>query len=111
MAANTNTLMSVLMRSNAMSDAQTLIDAMMSIQTQLSEIQENQRKIMKTLRDLRIEERSRLSDLKRTTQELLKETHSALSDQLNEIQDSVDEQLGDDAEEITLPSDIEIFTK
>ena len=26
----------------------------------------------------------------------MKATHSALSDQLNEIQDSVDEQLGDD---------------
>ena len=103
--------MSVLMRSNAMSDAQTLIDAMMSIQTQLSEIQENQRKIMKTLRDLRIEERSRLSDIKKTTQELLKETHSALSDQLNELQDTMDDQLTDDATDLSLPSDIEIFTK
>ena len=111
MAVNSNTLMSVLMRSNAMSDAQTLIDAMMSIQTQLSEIQENQRKIMKTLRDLRIEERSRLSDIKKTTQELLKETHSALSDQLNELQDTMDDQLTDDATDLSLPSDIEIFTK
>jgi hypothetical protein len=111
MAVNSNTLMSVLMRSNAMSDAQTLIDAMMSIQTQLSEIQENQRKIMKTLRDLRIEERSRLSDIKKTTQELLKETHSALSDQLNEIQDTMDDQLTDETSDLTLPSDIEIFTK
>ena len=111
MAVNSNTLMSVLMRSNAMSDAQTLIDAMMSIQTQLSEIQENQRKIMKTLRDLRIEERSRLRDIKKTTQELLKETHSALSDQLNEIQDTMDDQLTDETSDLTLPSDIEIFTK
>ena len=111
MAVNSNTLMSVLMRSNAMSDAQTLIDAMMSIQTQLSEIQENQRKIMKTLRDLRIEERSRLSDIKKTTQELLKDTHTALSDQLNEIQDTMDDQLTDDTSDLTLPSDIEIFTK
>ena len=111
MAVNNNTLMSVLMRSNAMSDAQTLIDAMMSIQTQLSEIQENQRKIMKTLRDMRIEERSRLSDIKKTTQVLLKETHSALSDQLNEIQDSMDDQMADDGDDISLPSDIEIFTK
>ncbi len=84
------------MKPNPMGDAQTLIEAMLAIQTQLSEIQENQRKIMKTLRDLKIEQRSRLSDLKKSTQVLLKDTHSALTNQLNEIQDCVDEQLGDE---------------
>ena len=103
MAANSNSLLSALTRSNAMSDVQTLIEAMLSIQTQLSEIQENQRKIMKTLRDLRIEQRSRLSDLKKSTLVLLKDSHSAIQDQLNEIQDSVDEQMGDD-----LPDDFDL---
>ena len=90
MAANSSdSLLSVLMKSNnAMSGVTTLVDAMMSIQTQ--------RKIIKSLRDIRTEQRARLSDLKKTTQVLMKATHSALSDQLNEIQDSVDEQLGDD---------------
>ena len=60
MAVNSTSLLSALTRSNTMSDVQMLIDAMLSIQTQLSEIQENQRKIMKTLRDMRIEQRSRL---------------------------------------------------
>ncbi|MBO5753403.1 MAG: hypothetical protein J6S69_06900 [Proteobacteria bacterium] len=96
MAVNPTSLLSVLMKPNTMGDGQTLIDAMLAIQTQLSEIQENQRKIMKALRDLRIEERSRLSDLKKSTQVLLKASHSALSDQLNELQDSVDDQLGED---------------
>ena len=107
-------ILSVLMKSNAMGDAQTLIDAMLTIQTQLSEIQENQRKIMKTLRDMRIEQRSRLSDLKKTTQVLLKNTHASLSDKLNEIQDSVDEQLADDMDlqdDFKLASDIDLFTK
>ena len=98
MAANSSdSLLSVLMKSNnAMSGVTTLVDAMMSIQTQLSEIQENQRKIIKSLRDIRTEQRARLSDLKKTAQVLMKASYSALSDQLNEIQDSVDEQLGDD---------------
>ena len=115
MANNSSaSILSVLMKANAMGDAQTLIDAMLTIQTQLSEIQENQRKIMKTLRDLRIEQRSRLSDLKKTTHGLLKNTHEALNDKLNEIQDSVDEQFTDDLDlqdDFTIGSDIDLFTK
>ena len=103
MAGNANSLLTALTRTNAMNDVQTLIEAMLSIQTQLSEIQENQRKIMKTLRDLRIEQRSRLSDLKKSTLVLLNDSHSALQNQLNEIQDSVDEQLGDE-----LPEDFDL---
>ena len=103
MAGNANSLLSALTRTKAMNDVQTLIEAMLSIQTQLSEIQENQRKIMKTLRDLRIEQRSRLSDLKKSTLVLLKDSHSAIQNQLNEIQDSVDEQLGDE-----LPEDFDL---
>ena len=95
-----------------MSDIQTLVDAMLSIQTQLSEIQENQRKIMKTLRDLRIEERCRLSDLKKTTHALLKDSHNSLSDKLTELQESVDDQLTDEmVDEFTLPADLDIFKK
>ncbi|MBQ4359403.1 MAG: hypothetical protein II767_04030 [Proteobacteria bacterium] len=93
-------LLSVLMRANAANEAQTIVDVILSIQTQLSEIQENQRKIMKQLRDLKIEQKSRLSDLKKSTLILLKDSHSELSDKLNEIQDSVDEQMvGDDLDE------------
>ena len=103
MAVNSTSLLSALTRSNTMNDVQMIIDAMLSIQTQLSEIQENQRKIMKTLRDLRIEQRSRLSDLKKSTLVLLKDSHTAIRDQLNEIQDSVDEQLNDD-----LPDDFDL---
>ena len=33
-----------------------------------------------------------MSDLKRSTQVLLKDTHHAISNQLDELQDSVDEQ-------------------
>ena len=88
-----SSIMSVLMNAKSMNDAQMLIDAMLAIQTQLSEIQENQRKIMKAMRDLRIEQRCRLSDLKKSTLVLLKDSHSKLTDQLNEIQDSVDEQM------------------
>ena len=110
--ANAPSILDVLMKSNAMNDIQTLVDAMLSIQTQLSEIQENQRKIMKTLRDLRIEERCRLSDLKKTTQTLLKDTHNSLSDKLTELQESVDDQLTDDlVDEFTLPTDLDIFKK
>ena len=107
MAVNSTSLLSALTRSNAMNDAQTLIDAMLSIQTQLSEIQENQRKIMKTLRDLRIEQRSRLSDLKKSTLVLLKDSHTAIRDQLNEIQDSVDEQLNTD--DLSDDFDLDLF--
>ena len=93
MPDNVSSILSVLMNPKAMGDAQTLIDAMLTIQTQLSEIQENQRKIMKALRDMKIEQRSRLSDLKKTTQVLMETTHTALSDKLSELQDTVDEQL------------------
>ena len=85
-------ILSVLMKSSTMSDVQTLIDAMLAIQTQLSEIRENQRVIMKALRDNRIEQRSRLNDIKKSTQVLLEDAHSTLSEQLNELQDSIDEQ-------------------
>lgn len=95
MPDNMSSILSVLMNPKAMGDAQMLIDAMLTIQTQLSEIQENQRKIMKTLRDMKIEQRSRLSDLKKTTQVLMHDTHTALSDKLTELQDTVDEQLDD----------------
>lgn len=73
-------------------DVHSLLEMLFVIQNQLSEIQVNQRNIMKTLRDLRIEERNRLSDLKASTLLLMKASHSALSDQLTELQDSVDEQ-------------------
>ena len=96
MSVSTSSILSAIMKPNPMGDAQTLIESLLAIQTQLSEIQENQRKIMKALRDLKIEQRSRLSDLKKSTQVLLKDSHSALISQLNDIQDSVDEQLGDD---------------
>ena len=105
-------ILSVLMKANATNDAQTLIEAMLTIQTQLSEIQENQRKIMKTLRSMGIEQRSRLSDLKKTTQVLLKNTHDKLSDKLNELQDSVDEQYVDDMnmdDDFTMASDLDLF--
>lgn len=106
MPVNPTSLLSVLMKpNNTMGEGQTLIEAMLAIQTQLSEIQENQRKIMKALRDLRIEERARLSDLKKSTQVLLKTSHSALSDQLNELQDSVDDQL---SEEIVIGDDFDL---
>ena len=104
MSVSPSSLLSVLMKPSG--DAQTLIDAMLSIQTQLSEIQENQRKIMKTLRDMKIEQRSRLSDLKKSTQVLLKDSHSALTNQLNEIQDCVDDQLGDDLSENDFDMDL-----
>ena len=107
-------ILSVLMNANATNNAQTLIDAMLTIQTQLSEIQENQRKIMKTLRDMGIEQRSRLSDLKKSTQVLLKKNHASLSDKLNELQDTVDEQLVDDLdmdEDFTMASDLDLFKK
>ena len=109
MSSNPNaSVMSVLLKSSTMNDAQTLISAMLAIQTQLSEIQENQRIIMKALRRLGIEHRSRLSDLKKSTQVLLKTSHSALRDQLNEIQDSVDEQ-NDDLDLDGLSGDFDIF--
>ena len=41
MPDNVSSILSVLMNPKAMGDAQTLIDAMLTIQTQLSEIQEN----------------------------------------------------------------------
>ncbi len=91
--------MTALMNAKSMNDAQMLIDAMLSIQTQLSEIQENQRKMMKAMRDLRREQRCRLSDLKKSTQVLLKDTHSKLADQINELQGCVDEQLDDMSED------------
>lgn len=97
MPIRSSSILSALM--NPKGDVQTLIDAMLAIQTQLSEIQENQRKIMKTLRDLKIEQRCRLSDLKKSTQVLLKDSHSALTNQLNEIQDCVDDQLADDLDD------------
>ena len=79
---STESVLSALLRANSPSGStQGLVDAMLTIQTQLSVIQENQRKIMKTLRDL-----------KRSTQVLLKDTHHAISNQLDELQDSVDEQ-------------------
>lgn len=104
MAHNQNaSILSVLMKSSTMSDVQTLIDAMLAIQTQLSEIRDNQHVIMKTLRDNHIEQRSRLSDLKKSTQGLIKHTNTTLSEQLNELQDSVDEQ-NDDIEIANLDS-------
>lgn len=85
-------IFSVLRKAGSMQDMQLLIETMLSIQTQLSEIKDNQRHIMKTLRELRIEQRSRLSDLKKSTHAMLHSSHDALIDQLNEIQDSVDDQ-------------------
>ena len=108
MPVNPSSILSVLMKSGTMSDVQTLIDTMLAIQTQLSEIQENQRKIMKTLRDLKIEQRSRLSDIKKSTQVLLKTSHTELADRLNELQDSVDEQLGDDPGDIVVGDDFDL---
>lgn len=90
-------VLSALLKLNASSgNAQGLVDAMLTIQTQLSVIQENQRKIMRTLREIKIEQRTRLSDLKKSTQGMLKDSHRSICDQLNEIQDSVDEQNIDD---------------
>ncbi len=111
MPVNPSSIMSVLMKSGTMSDAQTLIETMLAIQTQLSEIQENQRKIMKTLRDLKIEQRCRLSDLKKSTQKLMKTSHTELTDRLNELQDSVDEQLGDDEIVVGDDFDLDLFKK
>ena len=89
---STESVLSALLRANSPSGStQGLVDAMLTIQTQLSVIQENQRKIMKTLREIKIEQRTRMSDLKRSTQVLLKDTHHAISNQLDELQDSVDE--------------------
>ncbi len=93
MAADQDTsIFSVLRKAGSMQDTQLLIETMLSIQSQLSEIKDNQRNIMKALRDLRIEQRNRLSDLKKSTQTTLHSSHDALMDHLNEIQDSVDEQ-------------------
>ena len=87
---STESVLSALLRANSPSGStQGLVDAMLTIQTV---IQENQRKIMKTLREIKIEQRTRMSDLKRSTQVLLKDTHHAISNQLDELQDSVDEQ-------------------
>ena len=72
---STESVLSALLRANSPSGStQGLVDAMLTIQTQLSVIQENQRKIMKTLREIKIEQRTRMSDLKRSTQVLLKDT-------------------------------------
>ena len=93
MAADQKTsLFSILRKAGSMQDTQLLIETMLSIQTQLSEIKDNQRSIMKAIRDLRIEQRNRLSDLKKSTQSTLHSSHDALVDRLTEIQDSVDEQ-------------------
>ncbi|MBQ1265262.1 MAG: hypothetical protein IIY06_00635 [Proteobacteria bacterium] len=85
-------IFSILRKAGSMQDTQLLIETMLSIQTQLSEIKDNQRSIMKAIRDLRIEQRNRLSDLKKSTQSTLHSSHDALVDRLTEIQDSVDEQ-------------------
>lgn len=93
MAADQKTsLFSILRKAGSMQDTQLLVETMLSIQTQLSEIKDNQRSIMKAIRDLRIEQRNRLSDLKKSTQSTLHSSHDALVDRLTEIQDSVDEQ-------------------
>ncbi len=96
-----NSLLSVLMKAGSMNDPQVFVEALISVQTQLSEIQDNQRKIMKALRDMRIEQRHRLSDLKKSTQSAVHTSHDALIDQLNELQDSVDEQSSMDDLDLT----------
>lgn len=87
-----NPILSVLMQSDELSEISALVDILSGIQTQLSEIQENQRNIMKALRDIRLEQRNRLSDLKASTQSMMKLSHISLSDQLSDIQDYVDDQ-------------------
>ena len=60
MAADQDTsIFSVLRKAGSMQDTQLLIETMLSIQSQLSEIKDNQRNIMKAIRDLRIEQRTR----------------------------------------------------
>lgn len=92
-------VLSVLLKAGSPSgNAQSLVDAMMSIQTQLSVIQENQRIIMKTLREIKIEQSTRLGNLKKSTQGLIK-AHHAINDRLDEIRDSVQDQNdGDDGD-------------
>ena len=94
-------IISALLHTSSMSDLQSLTELLFSIQNQLSDIQVNQRKIMKTLRDMRIEERNRLSDLKTSTLMFMKASHNALSEQLDELQESIDEQDMDDDLDIT----------
>ena len=90
--AEQNSLLSVLMKSGSLNDAQMLVEALLSIQTQLSELKDNQRKIMKAIRDLRVEQKNRLCSLNKSMQSIVNTSHETLIDHLNEIQDSVDEQ-------------------
>ena len=91
-----DSLLSVLMKAGTMGNVQTLIEAMLTIQTQLSELRDNQRKIMKALRNMRVEERARLSDLKKSTQSAVHSSHEELVGHLNDLQESVDDATLDD---------------
>ncbi|MFA5624307.1 MAG: hypothetical protein WC966_04545 [Bradymonadales bacterium] len=90
-------IISAILRGGA-GDMHSMLEMFFAIQNQLSDIQVNQRKIMKTLRDMRIEERNRITDLKSTTLLLQEALYRSLSEQLTELQDSVDEQADDDDE-------------
>lgn len=96
--ASSSDILSALFKpdNNPQRSSVSFMEMLLSIQNQLSEIQENQRRMMKAIKDLRIEQRTRLGDIKKTTQALLKETHSSLTNQLNELQDSMDEQFSDE---------------
>ncbi len=96
MPSQEDSILSVLMKAGTMGNVQTLIEAMLNIQTQLSEIKDNQHKIMKALRDLRAEQRARLSDLKKSTQSALHSSHEELVGHLNDIQESVDDAVLDE---------------
>lgn len=105
-------ILSVLMKPNPANDPQSLIEALMSIQTQLSIIQENQRKIMKTLRTYGLEQRNRMTNLKKITETLVKNTHDELVEKIDEIQDIMDDHYEDfDLDEEYMSPDLDLFNK
>ena len=87
-----NPILSSLMQSSSLTDVHRLVDIMFAIQTQLSDIQDNQRKLLRAVRDLERKQRNRLADLKYGTQSLVKMAHMSVSEQLDEVQESLDEQ-------------------
>lgn len=105
-----SSILSALLNANSESGAQSLVEVILSIQTQLSEIQENQRIIIKSLRKLRTEQEKRIFDLKKTTQALIKKNHTDITDQLSELQSQVDDPIDDlDSGEFYDLSDSNLF--
>ncbi len=83
-----NPILNAIMQSINLSDMTHLMNAMFAIQSQLSDIQENQRAMNRSIYALKKEMRKRFDDSKHSTQYLVVASYQAIISQLEEMNES-----------------------